>query len=85
MKLDSDSPWLTIAQTPGPPLALWIESGDVYEIIELGAVSDEPVLKRTRADCSACGGNGGDFDDSSKPCDECGGAGKLWAWVRPEG
>ena len=39
--LSSASPWVDISQPPGPALALWIESGDVYELDEHGAVIEE--------------------------------------------
>lgn len=43
--LSSLSPWVTIDQLPGPTLVVWINSGDVYELDDKGAVGEEPVLR----------------------------------------
>lgn len=46
------------------------------------ALTDMPLkVLRSRAEemkvCPTCGGDGGDLDDSSKPCDECDGFGRV--------
>lgn len=33
--------------------------------------------------CPTCGGAGGDFDDSTKPCDDCNGAGVIPSCTHP--
>lgn len=34
--------------------------------------------------CPSCGGDGGDFDDSTKMCDECNGSGRVrFVWHMP--
>lgn len=34
-------------------------------------------------ECPTCCGDGGDFDDSSKPCDDCNGVGRIPSCTEP--
>jgi hypothetical protein len=50
VQLDTQSPWAIVDAVPGPKLAVWIETGDVYEVDEDGAVGDEPIRKKVETD-----------------------------------
>lgn len=43
IQLDSQSSWATVDAVPGPKLAVWLETGAVYEVGDDGAVGDNPI------------------------------------------
>ena len=46
--IDSQSPWISVDTIPGPKLAIWINTGDIYEVGDNGAVGEEPVSRNRR-------------------------------------
>lgn len=46
VKMQSMSPWIEVDQMPGTNYAIWIATGDIYEVDAYGAVKDDPVSTR---------------------------------------
>jgi len=46
IQLDSQSLWIHVDAIPGPQLAVWLYTGDVYKVDANGAVDDDPIAPR---------------------------------------
>lgn len=44
IQLDSQSPWGCVDAIPGPRLAVWLATGDVYRVNYDGAVGNKPII-----------------------------------------